>query len=863
MAKPPTRLHMVSHTRQGREQYQTYQNWRLQLVNLIDSLLGQLADHPGFWLDGQSILLEDYLEIRPDKADKIAQLVGDGHLQVGPWYVLTDAFLVSPEALIRNLLIGAELVKKFGADLGVGYLPDSSGQIGQMPQILQGFGIENVVVMHGLGDVPLEVWWEAPDTSRVLISYLWNGFPDNWSPDSFKQARDELSPLSSTATLLLMDDNTSPADMSQLIDSVQRKVKGTKIVNSDLQTYFTEIRASDAVQSDSLQVMHGELRSTERFHLSTGALSSRIWLKQRNHFVETLLERWAEPFTAWAMLLDSHTGSEQSFALQSPHGILHHAWRILMENQSYSAIRGCSIDAVQHDLVVRFDHAEQIANTILQKSLDFLIEAVDTGGYGADSIPVVIFNAAGHLRTDLVSVEMNLTPEFHPFKIVDADGNEQPFEAFEEIVYDEGDTTDRPIIIRFLARDMPPYGYRAYSIQPAKNPPEDTIVDEGLTIKNDLLSVTLDPYQGTFTLFDLQTGRSFSDLNLYVDGGDRGDTYTFCPPQRDTLISAPMNTPLHVKRIISPVSQSLEYLQIFRLPSMLSPERDARLPLAAQFSPISVTTRLQITEDVPRVDVDVTVDNAAKDHRLRVHFPTGTPAETALFDGHFEIVHRAVDLPLNTKEWAQQPTSEQPQRAFVTVLGHETGLTIANRGLPEVAVLSDDSHSEIALTLLRCVGWLNRDDLPNRRGGAGLSLAVPGAQNLGTYQFEYSIIPHSSDPLPAWQESWAFQTPLVARVTGHHEGTLKPEGSFVTCDNPRFILSTVKMVENGQELIVRGYSISTEEEQVTLQLALPFSQAVFARLDETRTGEAVTSEGNGRYTFTVRPAEIITLSFGE
>ena len=221
-----------------------------------------------------------------------------------------------------------------------------------------------------------------------------------------------------------------------------------------------------------------------------------------------------------------------------------------------------------------------------------------------------------------------------------------------------------------------------------------------------------------------------------------------------------------------------------------------------------------------------------------------------------------IDLPLaeETADWAEQPVYEKPQRAFVSVIGNETGLTIANRGLPEVAVHpAGDNGIEIALTLLRCVGWLSRDDLSCRQGPAGPQIPTPAAQCHGEHHFVYSVIPHGKDPLPAWQAAWATQTDLQARTTGIHRGPLPPTGSLVYADNPQFVVSAVKAPEHGSGLIIRGYSLSDEPEEVTLHPGYPFDQGEIVRLDETPVGVAIHPDQDGCFTTSVQPAQILTV----
>ncbi len=152
-------LHLVSHTHWDREWYQTFQQFRLRLVRLVDHLLEILASDPDyahFMLDGQMIVLEDYLQVRPEREAELRAHVQSGRVGVGPWYILPDEFLVSPEATLRNLLEGDRVARRFGPKMMVGYEPDAFGHIGQLPQILRGFGIETAVVWRGLMDEPCE-----------------------------------------------------------------------------------------------------------------------------------------------------------------------------------------------------------------------------------------------------------------------------------------------------------------------------------------------------------------------------------------------------------------------------------------------------------------------------------------------------------------------------------------------------------------------------------------------------------------------------------------------------------------------------------------------------------------------------------
>jgi len=132
------KVFVVPHTHWDREWYMEREKSRMMLVDVIDELLYMLNANNDyvFMLDGQTLLLEDYLSIRPDRKQELTGFIKSGRVSIGPWYILPDEFLVSGEAHIRNFLIGDSVCRELGGKMTIGYLPDSFGHPSQMPQIL-------------------------------------------------------------------------------------------------------------------------------------------------------------------------------------------------------------------------------------------------------------------------------------------------------------------------------------------------------------------------------------------------------------------------------------------------------------------------------------------------------------------------------------------------------------------------------------------------------------------------------------------------------------------------------------------------------------------------------------------------------
>src|SRR5438270_7276503 len=171
---------VVPHTHWDREWYVPFEVFRLRLGAVIDGVLDKLEADPefrSFPLDGQGIVLEDYAAARPDHVHRLRALLAAGRLEAGPWYVLPDEILVGSEALVRNLLLGRRVCRRFGVEpTAAGYEPDSFGHPAQLPQILAGFGLRTFLFSRGLGDqlddVGVVFRWQAGGAEVVACQFL-------------------------------------------------------------------------------------------------------------------------------------------------------------------------------------------------------------------------------------------------------------------------------------------------------------------------------------------------------------------------------------------------------------------------------------------------------------------------------------------------------------------------------------------------------------------------------------------------------------------------------------------------------------------------------------------------------------------
>jgi mannosylglycerate hydrolase len=857
-------LMVVSHSHWDREWYLPFEAFRSRLVGMLNRLLHLLETNPDykhFTLDGQSIILDDYLEIRPDRRQDIARQVQAGRLLVGPWYVLADEFLVGGEALIRNLQIGIAVARQFGPPTMVGYLPDMFGHIAHMPSILVGFGIPASVIWRGVArSIPTsEFFWRAPDGSEVLTIHLPEGYslgralPLEREPlmNRLHSIRQVLEPLASTPYLLVMngDDHLEPqSELPAVIALANESLDDAKLVQATLPTFIEAVRQEMGARSHAWPRVEGEFRSSQRAPILPGVTSARMWIKQGNQECEDLLLRWAEPFSAWANLLRQRSEGDDRAA--SDTGLLSTAWRLLLQNQAHDSICGCSIDEVHEQMAVRFQRCQQLARSVSRDALRHIADMAAPQG----ETHVVVFNPLNDPRSDFCTARLPLQDGREPLALEDEDGRRVALQPLRRSPPPSGAIRER-VEAGFLASDVPAYGYKTFRVIYGKpTRPRRPRADQA--IENEHFRIEVDPENGTISVTDKASGVTLDGLNRFVDGGDCGDEYNYCPPAHDQLVDRPRRAPRIRLVEDGPARSTLEIALDYSLPKRLIADRRRR---SGQRRICRIISRASIHASVPRLDFETEVDNQAEDHRLRVHFPTGLRSQLCHAEQHFGVLARPLAVPEDDGTWAETPIGTHPQKSFVDVNDHRRGLLLANRGLPEYEAIDDPQGVIIALTLLRCIGWLARPRLPNRRQLAGPPMATPAAQCLGKHLFHYSLVPHSGGWESAFVQAHRFAHPLRGVTTTAGKGELAPKASLLSIAPSALVLSALSATENGEGIIVRLYNIASQPTWGEVRLEEPYAAVEVVNLKEEPLGQAEVEEGRVR--LSLKPNEIITLRF--
>ncbi|MCL6602822.1 MAG: alpha-mannosidase [Paenibacillus sp.] len=903
--------HIVSHTHWDREWYLPYEKHHVRLVQLVDALLDKLESDTAFksfYLDGQTIILEDYLQVRPEKKGKLEQYIREGRILIGPWYILQDAFLTSGEANVRNMQIGHQDASKYGEPSKIGYFPDTFGLVGQTPQLMVQSGITNAFFGRGVKPTGFnnsvsdggyessfsELIWEGPDGSKILGILFANWYSNgNEIPSDENAAKEfwdkkltDAEKYASTGELLFMngcDHQPLQLDLPEAISTAQALYPNVDFVHSNFSDYLSALDAEFNNQQSSvnrgLSTVMGELRSqrTDGWGTLVNTASARIYLKQMNQMGQSILEKVAEPLASIANLAGK----------AYPHHLFTYAWKTLMQNHPHDSICGCSVDEVHREMVTRFDKSRHIAESIVEDSAKYIADAVDTSifaEYGANALPFVVMNTSGWKRTGTVTVDLDaarlylregFTLEETSLRMqeIDLTGRmlvDQQGEAVPCTVEDLGlqfgyDLPDdkfrqsymcRRVRVTFEAMQVPALGLRSYAWVQSSRANLDlvTLLSGNRVMENDILRVEI-AEDGSFTLMDKLRGISYRDLGIYENTGDSGNEYMYKQPEGESALTTKgqaadirvledtaFRAAIEIKHNWEIPASGDERLDTEQRALVYYPERKAQRSRDTVI--LKLSTVITLEREGKGLQIASTIDNQAKDHRVRILFPTDVQTAVHQVDSMFEIVKRDNEP---APEWLN-PSNTQHQQAFVDVSNDYEGLTVANLGLNEYEVLRDGRNT-IAVTLLRSVGEL---------GDWGW-FPTPEAQCLGEHTLRLMLIPHNGDGITsgAYVEAYQFQIPWTVCQTGVHSGTLATSYAPLEWESQEVAFSSMKMNAETGDLLLRWYNMSLKASEVTLNLHVPHVHLYKTTILEESTAPIVEREVS-IHNLQIGPCEIAT-----
>ena len=877
-------IYYFAGTHWDREWYQPFQGFRYRLVSVVNELIEVLEKNPEFrvfHLDGQTIVLEDYLEIEPGKKERLGKLIKDGRIAVGPWYVMPDEFLLSGESLIRNLMTGHRIAESFGTKAWkYGYVCDIFGHIAQMPQIFNGFGIRYALLGRGTNEhtTPAHFRWAAPDGSECLTFKLedrmgYGSFTADvtGSPGAGGRAGGAGMDKEALASLICAhierERSRSGAPVVLLMDALDHEnihVQALQYLKTIKELYpQAEIRIVNLEEMgkeleqyrDALPVKAGELSETAKqkanyLHLITHTLSSRYPVKKANDECQTLLEKWVEPLTAIGELEGFHT--QRSYVSL--------AYRFLMQNHPHDSICGCSVDQIYRDMAYRFDQCSLISSQLVGDLLNRWRDGRRTDP-GSQTRALLLWNPLPYRRREVVTVEIDFSTDYpekyqepfgyeekNSFRILNGRGEEIPyglagirknwsFRRYNQFV-EQADV----YTVSFEA-EMPAMGMSEYKIVPFAQPSRylQCLAKDENEAENEYIRLKVNG-NGTIDVYDKLRNTSYNQLLSYVDDGEIGDGWYHANPAEDRVLTS-AGCACAVERVENGPDRA-----VFRI------VQDFRVPEAMDYGPhgirrsqrdttLKIVSKIGLSKGARGVDVETTVDNTACDHRLRLKIPTGIRSRSFFASQAFTVVERPVGVNAGTQNWKECDVPEKQTGGIVFKRDSDGGglAFISAFGIHECAA-ADDEKGSLMPTLFRSFGK------------TVMTSGEAGGQLLQELSFKYAVVPMqpgtSAAELTRMQERMqAGVRSTVFRAPADY--ALPDARSFFELTGEELCMSMLKRPENLQEgsVVVRVFNLSGRRAEGALKCYRPVERAEALNLNEEAVAaESAAPGGSGRHT---------------
>jgi mannosylglycerate hydrolase len=892
-------MHVVSHTHWDREWRYPFQEFRMFLIDMFDELIKELDRNPDykyFLLDSQTIPLEDYLAMKPEKEQDLRRHVEAGRIHIGPWYCLPDTPEISGESIVRNLLMGKKITEEWKGQKWSGYSPFSFGHSSQMPQIYLGFGLDHMFFYRGNNNrvTKHEFIWEGPDGSQIMgmrsvnpygranwyvhvyrsvglnkrpfqWDYHWSEGQLPFHPcdeelhgfdyllldgkhtqklylENLPKALEEIKSHAvkdATCNHLLyldgMDQVNAYPRTPEIVDYANELNTGDKYIHSSFDDYVQAVKKN----AKNLEVKKGEFRYTmvEGMwqNLFPGMLCARMYLKQQNRQCENKLQKNADTWAALAEIM----------GMEYPKGMMIQAWKYHLANQSHDSIAGCSVDLVHEDVEYRNRQVRYLADNVSRLSLGYLIQNINNSKFPENAVCMIAFNPTQYQRTEVVNAVLDIPEESNAswFTVEDDNGKEMPVQFIKN--YKFGPIVKNPyeFPIPYKAKrfhcaiqveNIPGLGYKSFQIKPQPDQRINigTLSPKANVLENEYLRAEILP-DGRINLLNKENGVSYEGLHYFRDHSDVGDHATQRPADDDEIFTSIGAHTEISKTLDGPLLVQYKITITMRLPREALADRSRRSSDKVEYKIISFIT---LKKGSRYLAVRTEVNNNVRDHKLCVLFPTGYKGiEKSYSETHFDVPERDIRLP-DTSTWKEPMLPYYPQYMFCGIEDENTGLAILNVGLVEYAA-HDDEDRTIGLTLLRTYRFpiigANPEDVSTDETQTMCHCLRP-------MTFEYAIYPYAGD----WNQGNVFQhanqfnLKLRLNQAGRSQGELPTQMSFIKIEPNQLVLSAVKKSARMDSLVVRIFNPTEETVNGSIKFWKKIKNANLVDLNESPVSKA-------------------------
>jgi len=762
--------------------------------NTFQSVLDLMREYPDFKFTMSSARTYDWIQEKyPDMFEQIKQRVKEGRWEViGGMWVEPDLNMPDGESLVRQILVGKRYFQKnFGADIKIGWNPDSFGYNWQLPQIYKRSGIDYFVTSKLLWATdytkfPYRLfWWEAPDGSR-LLTYFPHEYANDFNPEQMTKDLSVYAPLiygtkvmDSPQMLYLygIGDHGGGPTRTMLDQANRLREPNTVFPKID----FSTAKAVFADLNQELPTLKVPTWKDELyFEYHRGVYTSQADTKQRiRHDEELMLD--AEKYASVASLFGPPYAQDQ-FTL---------AWKNLLFDHFHDVMPGSGIAVNYLDAKRNLEDVARSANELTHGALDEILAHINTQG---DGVAVVVFNSLSWPRTEVIETEVQLPNHGISVEVADAAG-----QRIESQLLSLDAATNRARIL--VLADVPPLGYKTYFVRTEKNVSNVVeipasllarrVIASGDAMENGSVRINADPQTGCITgLLDLRTRTEALAPAETDTGGPK--TYA-CGNLLQAFYDKPQKWDAwNIDADFEKQHWDLDKADEVKLVEG-GPLR-AVIRVKKHFQNSTFVQDITMYAGVPRVDVKMQVDWHEKHVLLKVAFPLSVHSDKATF----EIPYGSIERPTTRNTPAEQAKFEVPVQRWADLSDTKQGFSLLN----DSKYGYDVKGNVLRLSLLRSPEWPD-----------------PHADE-GHHEFTYSLYPHAG----TWRDAqtvrrgYELNYKLLAIQSQNHDGTLPAEYSFVKIESDNVVLTAVKKSEDDDSLVLRFYEWAGREEDVKLQL---------------------------------------------
>lgn len=811
------KIHVVAHTHWDREWYFSDNEAFIQFSYHMDEVIYALenGELDYYYLDGQLSILDDYLKVYPNQETKIKELVEGNKLFIGPWYTQMDEFVVAGESVVKNLQIGIDMSKRLGGHTALGYLPDSFGQGKDMPKIYNGFGIEDTVFWRGMPNEVTksrEFYWTAEDGSKVLTINIRNGYYAGVALVEGeiyqkKAILDIVSEDSATTNITLPvggDQRAVDRNLKAIIEEANKEfAEEYQIEESNYPHIFNLLKK----EATDLPTVQGEFMSGSVSKIHRSIYSSRYDLKKINDTIENRLIFQLEPL----MLMADDLG------IPFKRELMDYTWKLILKNHAHDSIGGCNTDKTNEMIMARYKEADQLSYS----TVDYLVRKIAESIEGIQENDLVLFNTLPYRRTESYTLEVSTKKT--TIKLFDDQRQEIPFQLIStekvyagEVRRSESDYDEAKYYyihkISFI-NELPALSYQIVSVeeQDESATQEKPVALEETMIENAAYKITFS--NGQFSILAKEQGITYKNCLHVEESGDEGDTYDYSPAYFDNIHHLFFET-------AEVAIQSGKFLSTMSVTGSWFVPKDLAARKAQKVdTEIEYTLTLSLKNDSKRVDMKLSLNNQALDHRMRLVVKTPVKSQVSYADTLFGIVERNNHDPhihdWRELGWKEEPTEIYPMIHYANTHDLQTSWTVMSKGIKEYQVIDSDMY----ITLFRGVGFLGRPELLRRPGDASGNqfryIPTPDSQLLGTLEMELSLI----------------------IATDYNPAEIQREYQIYSVDTPYYQVQTLNRFTNP----IQYFQSNKVDHLTTLKKSLDLSELplVFSAIELSRDGEWV------------------------